>query len=203
MGIRHYKPTTPGRRRARCSDFAEITDRKKKPEKSLLRPSPRKGGRNNQGIVTHALPWRRPQADVPHHRLQAPQGQRLGHGGVDRIRSEPLGAHRPAAVRGRRQGVHPGAGRAEGGRQGAQRRRRRAARRQLPAAAEDSARHDRSQRRNAAGPRRPDLPQRRHQRDLDRPRRRLGPDHAAVGRSAPHQLRVPGDDRRRSATPTT
>src|SRR5437588_7149585 len=51
MGIRKYKPTTPGRRQASVSDFAEITDKKKKPEKSLLEPKPRKGGRNNQGIV--------------------------------------------------------------------------------------------------------------------------------------------------------
>src|SRR6195256_2042898 len=51
MGIRYYKPTTPGRRGGTVSDFAEITDRKKKPEKSLLRPKPKKGGRNNQGIV--------------------------------------------------------------------------------------------------------------------------------------------------------
>src|SRR5579871_2650356 len=51
MGIRQYKPTTPGRRQGEVSDFSEITDRKKKPEKSLLRPKPKKGGRNNQGIV--------------------------------------------------------------------------------------------------------------------------------------------------------
>src|SRR6266446_10558090 len=51
MGIRQYKPTTPGRRQGSVSDFAEITDRKKKPEKSLLEPKPKKGGRNNQGIV--------------------------------------------------------------------------------------------------------------------------------------------------------
>jgi large subunit ribosomal protein L2 len=51
MGIRAYKPTTPGRRQGTVSDFSEITDRKKKPEKSLLRPHPKKGGRNNQGIV--------------------------------------------------------------------------------------------------------------------------------------------------------
>ncbi|HTU88676.1 MAG TPA: 50S ribosomal protein L2 [Gemmataceae bacterium] len=51
MGIRQYKPTTPGRREGSVSDFADITDRKKKPEKSLLRPMPKKGGRNNQGIV--------------------------------------------------------------------------------------------------------------------------------------------------------
>src|SRR5712691_8214181 len=51
MGIRQYKPVTPGRRQGTVSDFAEITDRKRKPEKSLLRPKPKKGGRNNQGIV--------------------------------------------------------------------------------------------------------------------------------------------------------
>jgi large subunit ribosomal protein L2 len=51
MGIRQYKPTTPGRRQGSVSDFADITDRKKKPEKSLLRPKPKKGGRNNQGII--------------------------------------------------------------------------------------------------------------------------------------------------------
>src|SRR5438045_9204717 len=51
MGIRSYKPTTPGRRQGTVSDFAEISDRKKRPEKSLLRPLPKKGGRNNQGII--------------------------------------------------------------------------------------------------------------------------------------------------------
>src|SRR5436853_7791612 len=51
MGLRHYKPTTPGRRQGTVSDFAEITDRKKKPEKTLLRPKPKKGGRNNHGLT--------------------------------------------------------------------------------------------------------------------------------------------------------
>ena len=51
MGIRQYKPTTPGRRQGSVSDFAEITDRKKKPEKSLLRPLQKSGGRNNQGVI--------------------------------------------------------------------------------------------------------------------------------------------------------
>jgi large subunit ribosomal protein L2 len=51
MGIRQYKPTTPGRRQGSVSDFAEITDRKKKPEKSLLRPLQKTGGRNNQGVI--------------------------------------------------------------------------------------------------------------------------------------------------------
>ena len=51
MGIRFYKPTTPGRRGASVSDFAEITDRKKKPEKKLVVPKKKKGGRNFQGVV--------------------------------------------------------------------------------------------------------------------------------------------------------
>src|SRR5271166_2068806 len=51
MGIRHYNPTTPGRRQGSVSDFAEITDRKKKPEKSLLEPRKKTGGRNFHGVV--------------------------------------------------------------------------------------------------------------------------------------------------------
>ena len=51
MGIRQYKPTTPGRRQGSVSDFAEITDKKKKPEKSLLVAKPKKGGRNFHGVV--------------------------------------------------------------------------------------------------------------------------------------------------------
>ena len=51
MGIRRYNPTTPGRRGASVSDFAELT-RGAKPEKSLLRPKKRTGGRNNQGVTT-------------------------------------------------------------------------------------------------------------------------------------------------------
>lgn len=51
MGIRKYKPTTAGRRNATVSDFAELTPGAK-PEKSLLRPLHKKGGRNNQGKIT-------------------------------------------------------------------------------------------------------------------------------------------------------
>ena len=52
MGIRHYKPVTPGRRGASVSDFSEITDRKKRPEKSLTKRKKKTGGRNNQGKIT-------------------------------------------------------------------------------------------------------------------------------------------------------
>lgn len=52
MGIRFYKPVTPGRRGASVSDFAEITDRKKRPEKALTVRAKKTGGRNNQGKIT-------------------------------------------------------------------------------------------------------------------------------------------------------
>jgi large subunit ribosomal protein L2 len=51
MPIRRYKPTTPGRRGATVSDFAELTSGAK-PPKRLLRPKRRTGGRNNQGKIT-------------------------------------------------------------------------------------------------------------------------------------------------------
>jgi large subunit ribosomal protein L2 len=52
MGIRYYKPTTAGRRLASVSDFSELTDKSKKPEKSLLAPLKKTGGRNHHGFIT-------------------------------------------------------------------------------------------------------------------------------------------------------
>jgi len=52
MGIRQYKPTSPGRRHGQVSDFAEITDKKKQPERSLTVPLKKRGGRNFQGKIT-------------------------------------------------------------------------------------------------------------------------------------------------------
>src|SRR5262249_57021301 len=51
MAIRHYNPTTPGRRQGTVSDFAELQG-EQTPEKKMLVPYKRKGGRNNQGIIT-------------------------------------------------------------------------------------------------------------------------------------------------------
>ena len=51
MGVRNYRPTSAGRRSASVSDFAELTPGAK-PEKSLLKPLCKKGGRNNQGKIT-------------------------------------------------------------------------------------------------------------------------------------------------------
>ena len=50
MGIRKYKPTTPGRRGSSVADFVEVT--RTSPEKSLVSPKPKTGGRNNQGRIT-------------------------------------------------------------------------------------------------------------------------------------------------------
>jgi large subunit ribosomal protein L2 len=52
MGIRYYKPTSPGRRFASVSDFSELTGRNKKPEKSLTAPLKKTGGRNHHGFIT-------------------------------------------------------------------------------------------------------------------------------------------------------
>jgi large subunit ribosomal protein L2 len=50
MGIRQFKPVTPATRFRSVADFAEVT--KSTPEKSLVEPLRRTGGRNNKGHVT-------------------------------------------------------------------------------------------------------------------------------------------------------
>jgi len=75
MGIRQFKPVTPATRFRSVSDFAEVT--KSTPEKSLLEPLRRTGGRNNKGHVTtrhqggghkrqyRRIDFRRDKAGVP------------------------------------------------------------------------------------------------------------------------------------------
>ena len=50
MPVKTVKPTTPGQRQKSVSTFEEIT--KSKPEKSLVRPLKKSGGRNNKGRIT-------------------------------------------------------------------------------------------------------------------------------------------------------
>ncbi len=50
MGIKAYKPTSPGRRQMTVSDFSELTRRTS--EKSLTRGKRSTGGRNNAGRMT-------------------------------------------------------------------------------------------------------------------------------------------------------
>jgi large subunit ribosomal protein L2 len=50
MGLKYFKPTTPSRRHMTGPDFKEIT--KHTPEKALLLPLKKSGGRNSYGRVT-------------------------------------------------------------------------------------------------------------------------------------------------------
>jgi large subunit ribosomal protein L2 len=75
MGIRQFKPVTPGTRFRSVSDFSEIT--RTTPEKSLLEPLKKSGGRNNQGHVTmryiggghkqkyRLIDWKRDKHGIP------------------------------------------------------------------------------------------------------------------------------------------
>lgn len=50
MGVKSYKPTSPGRRYMSGATFEELS--KVAPEKSLLLPLKKKAGRNNRGVIT-------------------------------------------------------------------------------------------------------------------------------------------------------
>jgi large subunit ribosomal protein L2 len=64
MGLKTFRPTTPGQRYKTVSDFQEITT--DKPEKSLLRPLKKSGGRDNQG---HVSSWHRGGGHKRRYRL--------------------------------------------------------------------------------------------------------------------------------------
>src|SRR3990172_6801984 len=51
MGLKAYKPTTPGRRGMSVLDYSELTPGKR-PEKRLTEPQKSTGGRNAQGRIT-------------------------------------------------------------------------------------------------------------------------------------------------------
>ena len=151
---------------------------KNRPEKSLLAPKKKKGGRNNQGIITSRFRGGGHKQHVPHHRLQAQARQRRGHGASGRVRPEPHCPHRAAAVRGRAKtkayilapdGLKAGdkvmSGESEAVEPQA---------RQLHAAVEGAAGHDDPQRRNEPGQGGQMCRSRRLQRDARRPARRTG-----------------------------
>ncbi|MHC4215546.1 MAG: 50S ribosomal protein L2, partial [Planctomycetota bacterium] len=50
MGVRVYKPTSPGRRDGSVNDYAELTT--DKPEKTLCKRIKKNGGRNHYGVTT-------------------------------------------------------------------------------------------------------------------------------------------------------
>ena len=201
MPIRKPKPTSPGRRfvtyrrlRGDHEDGAgEVAHRGPEEERRPQRQRPQDRPPSR----------RRRQAAVPHHRLQAPQGRDPRPRGRDRVRPQPLGVHRAAALRRRREGVHP---RAEPAARRHDRRVRPAGRhhrRQRAAAGQHAGRHRGPQRRAPAGARRPARPLGRRRRPADGEGGRLRHPAPAVRRDA-HGAR-PSAARRsgRSATPTT
>lgn len=56
MGVRIYKPTSSGRRKSSVNAYDELTDKRKRPEKSLCEPLKKTGGRNHSGKITS---WQR------------------------------------------------------------------------------------------------------------------------------------------------
>ncbi len=97
MGIKKFTPRTPSQRYRTVSDFAEITT--DKPEKGLLEPLRRSGGRNNSGHITMR---RRGGGHKRMYRIIDFKRDKRGVAATvadDRVRSESLGAHRPALLR--------------------------------------------------------------------------------------------------------
>lgn len=65
MGLKKLKPITPGQRFRVVTDFDSITT--DKPEKSLLAPIKKSGGRNSEGKNDHAFHGWWSQEKVPCH----------------------------------------------------------------------------------------------------------------------------------------
>ena len=194
MGIRKYNPTTPAAAGRRVSDFAELTPGRK-PEKSLLRPKTKTGGRNNQGKITarhrggghkrryRLIDFRRNKDGVPAK--------------VDSIQYDPNRTARIALlhyVDGEKRYILAPHGLKAGD--------------MVMSGAEAPPNvgnclpltkiplgmtiHNIELQPGRGGCA---VPQRRHQRDADGSRSRLGADHAAQRRNSPYSVRLPGDDR--------
>ena len=112
MPIRTYKPTSagspvpdgPGVRRDHDGHAAQAAHR----------AAPQVGRPQQPRRADDLVARRRPQADVPRHRLQAGQARHPREDRHGRVRPEPVGADRARAVRRRREALHPAAERAEG-----------------------------------------------------------------------------------------
>ncbi len=127
MALKKYKPTSPGRRDMTGASFEEIT--RTAPTKSLLQSKRRHAGRNNSGRVTV-----RHRGGGHKRRYRLIDFRRDKHGVAARVASidipEPLGAHRPAGLRRRREALHHRAAWPSGRRHDPERSQRRDPRRQ-------------------------------------------------------------------------
>lgn len=77
MATRSFKPTSPSRRKMTVSDFAELSSKESRPERSLTKSKSKKGGRNNLGRISvrfkgggHKQRYR--QVDFKRNKLDVP-----------------------------------------------------------------------------------------------------------------------------------
>ena len=202
MAIRKYKPTTPGRRGSSVADFVEVT--RTTPEKSLTRPLPKKGGRNNQGRITT-----RHQGGGHKRAYRIIDFRRYDKDGVPakvaHIEYDPNRTARIALLHyadGEKRYIiapkdlGPGHARWSRARRGHQAR-------QQPAAAQHPGRHHDPLRGAASGRRRQDRPLRRQQRPAGRQGGLARHAADAVGRDALRRRPLPRLGRARSATPSS
>ena len=180
MAIKTMKPTTPARRYQTYSTFEEITATE--PEKSLTKPVKKNGRPQQPRPSDEPSPRRRAQAQVPRRRLPPRQDGHPRQGEDHRVRPEPLGAHRAAELRRRREALHRGPRGPEGGRPGHHERLGRHQARQRDAAAQRPPGLAHPQHRAEPRQGRPDGPLRRHLRPAHGQGRRLRPGEASLRR---------------------
>ena len=110
MPIRKPKPTSPGRRFVTYPDFAEIT--KTEPEKTLVEGLKKSGGRNANGRKTSR--HRGGGAKRLYRKIDFKRRKDGIPAKVAAIEYDPnrIGLHRAAALRRRREALHPRARRA-------------------------------------------------------------------------------------------
>jgi ribosomal protein L2 len=106
MPIRKYNPTSPGRAVPDVQTFDEITTTSRTSRWSSR--CSKSGGRNNHGELTS---WWRGGGHKRNYRIiDFKRDKRTSRQGRDdRVRPEPLGAHRAADLRRRREALHPAA----------------------------------------------------------------------------------------------
>jgi large subunit ribosomal protein L2 len=84
MALKHFNPTSPGRRQLVLVDRSEL--HKGRPEKALVEGLSKSGGRGGGGRIAVRFPRRRRQAPLSDHRFQAPQVRHARHGRAAGIR---------------------------------------------------------------------------------------------------------------------
>ena len=149
MAIKTYRPVTPTRRFTTSTVNDDLTTNR--PHKPLTEPKQRIGGRRNSGDLTI---WHRGGGHKRKLRVIDFKRDKFGIpavGRLDRVRSQPLGAHCAAELRRWRKALHHLPGGIEGRRKDRQRPGGRHSGGQRSAVAQHSSWHDGAQHRVEAG----------------------------------------------------